>query len=61
LQVPPLDATTGIKLGGKTFDGCSDCTLQGSAAIESVAETSGAYSFSVPPVRAVLLTVLLAN
>jgi hypothetical protein len=57
LQAPALDATTGISVGGRTFDGSTDGTLQGMASADVFGDAAGTYVFSMPPVSAALLTV----
>ena len=50
-------ATTGITLGGQTFDGSTDGTPQGMAYTETVAPNGGVYSVAVGPTSAALLTL----
>jgi hypothetical protein len=57
LQAPTLDAQTDITLGGQTFDGSPDGTLQGTPSSEAVVPASDAYTFSMTPVSAALLTL----
>jgi hypothetical protein len=58
LQAPALEAHSGITLGGQTFDGSPDGTLQGPAVSDLVLPSAdGFYSFSMARVSAALLEV----
>lgn len=57
LLAPGLSAQSGITLGGQSFDGSADGTLQGAAAFETVAPTPSGYTVAVPPLSAALLTI----
>jgi hypothetical protein len=61
LQAPALNARTGITLGGQTFDGSPDGTLQGDLVVEQVDPQSGTCTFSLPPVSAALLRLTAAG
>jgi len=54
-------AKTGITLGGQTFDGSKDGTLQGIPTRESVAPRGAIYWVPMPPTSAALLTVELSK
>lgn len=49
--------TTGITIGGQTWDGSTDGTIQGTATVTSIAPSNGVYTVSVQPTSAVLLTI----
>jgi hypothetical protein len=57
LQAPSLEAQSGVALGGQTFDGSPDGTLQGNATAERLEPTeSGGYVFNLPALSAALLS-----
>jgi len=57
LTAPSYSSTTGVTLGGQTFDGSPDGTLQGTATSETVQPVSGVYTVNLPDVSAALLTI----
>jgi hypothetical protein len=57
LIAPSYSSTTGVTIGGQTFDGSSDGTLQGTAYMEIVQPSSGSYAVAVPAVSAALVTI----
>jgi len=59
LTAPSYTSTSGVTLGGQTFDNSSDGTLQGTAATESYTASSG--SFSIPITTASAMLVELSN
>ena len=56
LTAPSYQATTGITLGGQTFDGSTDGTAQGTAYGETVEASGGVYTVAIAPTSAALLT-----
>lgn len=54
---PAIDATTGLTLGGQTWDSSTDGTPSGSPAIEAPAVTDGAVAIALPPLDAVVVTL----
>jgi hypothetical protein len=50
-------STSGITIGGQTFDGSTDGTAQGTAYGEIVAPQNGIYTVAIGPASAALLTV----
>jgi hypothetical protein len=50
-------ATTGITIGGQTFDSSQDGTPQGTAFSESESANAGVYSVALGPTSAALLTI----
>ncbi len=59
LQAPALDATSGITLGGQTFDGTADGHARGQQQTVAVAPRNGAYLVDLPHASAALLTITL--
>ncbi len=57
LNAANYQATSGITIGGQTFDGSTDGKLQGTPYAETVAAVGGVYSVALPPTSAVLLTI----
>jgi glycosyl hydrolase family 79 len=57
LTAPSYSSTTGVSLGGQTFDGSADGTPQGTAYSEIVQPASGAYTVALPAVSAALVTI----
>jgi IPT/TIG domain len=49
--------TTGITIGGQTFDGSTDGTIQGTQTTGEIYPSKGVYTVSVQPASAVLLTI----
>lgn len=49
--------TTGITIGGQTWDGSVDGKLQGTQSVGAIVPSGGVYSVQVQPATAVLLTV----
>ncbi len=49
--------TTGIAIGGQTWDGSTDGTIQGTQTVGSISPSGGVYTVSVQPATAVLLTI----
>lgn len=52
-----LTGTTGITIGGQTWDGSTDGTLQGTQTLGTVNPVNGTYTVTVQPGTAVLLTI----
>jgi hypothetical protein len=61
LLASSYQAKTGITLGGQTFDGSKDGTLQGTPRRESVTPRGAVYWVPMPPTSAALLTVELSK
>jgi hypothetical protein len=57
LMAPSASATTGVTLGGQTFDGTTDGKPVGTQISTSVTPTNGIYTFSLPATSAALLTL----
>jgi hypothetical protein len=57
LMAPSYSSTTGVTLGGLTFDGSMDGTAQGAAYSEIAQPVSGVYTVAMPAVSAALLTI----
>jgi hypothetical protein len=57
MTAPSYSSTAGVMLGGQTFDGSADGTLQGTAYSESNAASSGVYTVTLPAVSAALVTI----
>lgn len=57
LLAPSYQSSTGLSIGGQTFDGSIDGTLVGSPDNETASATSGVYTIAVQPTSAVLLTI----
>ncbi|MGB6429005.1 MAG: glycosyl hydrolase family 79 C-terminal domain-containing protein [Candidatus Acidiferrales bacterium] len=57
LLAPTYQSTSGITLGGQTFDGSTDGTAQGTAYGEIVAPQNGIYTVAIGPTSAALVTV----
>ncbi len=57
LTAPSASATTGVTLGGQTFDGTTDGKPFGNPASTSVDPKNGIYTFSLPAASAALLTI----
>jgi IPT/TIG domain len=50
--------TTGITIGGQTFDGSTDGTIQGTQTTGEIYPSNDVYTVSVQPASAVLLTIV---
>jgi hypothetical protein len=57
LTAPSYSSTTGVSLGGQTFDGSVDGTPQGTAYAEIAQPASGVYTVALPAVSAALITI----
>ena len=57
LVAPSYTATSGVSIGGQTFDGSIDGNLLGSASGETRSASNGIYYIPVQPTSAVLLTI----
>ncbi len=57
LMAPSYSSTTGVTLGGQTFDGSTNGSPQGAAYSEITQPASGAYTVAMPAVSAALLTI----
>lgn len=57
LIAPSYQSTSGVTIGGQTFDGSLDGTIQGTAQSEVVTPVGGVYSVAVSPTSAAVLTV----
>lgn len=57
LEAPTVSATTGITLGGQTFDGTTTGNPVGTDVSTIVTPANGTYTFSLPAASAALLTI----
>jgi hypothetical protein len=57
LMAPAYSSTTGVTLGGQTFDGSTDGTAQGTAYSEIAQPVNGVYTLAMPAVSGALLTI----
>jgi len=57
LMAPSYSSTTGVTLGGQTFDGSADGNPEGTAYSEIAQPASGAYLIAMSAVSAALLTI----
>jgi Glycosyl hydrolase family 79 C-terminal beta domain len=57
LHAAAVDAKSGLKLGGQTWDGSTDGTPQGTAVTEPVPLAQGIATVALPPLDAVILTI----
>ena len=57
MTAPSFQATSGVMLGGQTFDATADGSAQGTAYGETVMPANGVYSVAVAPTSAAILTV----
>jgi len=57
LTASSASATTGVTLGGQTFDGTTDGRPIGKSTSTNVEPKNGIYTFSLPPASAALLTI----
>jgi hypothetical protein len=57
LMAPSYSATTGVTLGGQTFDGSTDGTARGTAYSEIAQPAGGVYTVALPAISAALLTI----
>jgi PKD repeat protein len=57
LSAANYQATSGITIGGQTFDGSEDGTAQGTAYTEAAPANVGVYSVALGPTSAALLTI----
>ncbi len=57
LTAPSLNATSGITIGGQTFDGTSNGELKGLPVSTQVVPANGVYTFTVNDGTAAMLTV----
>jgi hypothetical protein len=57
LTAANYQATSGISIGGQTFDGSQDGTPQGTAFTEAAPASAGVYSVALAPTSAALLTI----
>jgi len=55
LTAPSYKSTTGLTLGGQTFDGTRDGTFQGTPTWESLPSEGGVYTVPLPKVEAALV------
>jgi hypothetical protein len=56
LTAPSYQSTTGIRIGGQTFDGSPDGKLQGERSVESVLPAHSSYVINMPACSAALVT-----
>ena len=54
---PSYLSTSGVTLGGQTFDTSTDGTIQGTACDEIITPSDGVYSVAMPSVSASLITI----
>jgi hypothetical protein len=57
LNAASYTSTTGIKIGGQSFDGSQDGTLQGTASGEAITPSGNVYSVALPKTSAALITM----
>jgi hypothetical protein len=57
LMAPSYSSTSGVTLGGQTFDGSTDGTPQGTAYAETAQPASGVYTIAMPTVSGALITI----
>jgi hypothetical protein len=57
LNASNYQATSGITVGGQTFDGSTDGKLRGTPYSETAVAVGGVYSVALPPTSAALLTI----
>lgn len=57
LTAPAYSSTSGVTLGGQTFDGSTDGKPQGTAYSETVQPTGSTYTVALPAVSAALITI----
>jgi hypothetical protein len=57
LLAPSLSSLSGVTLGGQTYDGSPDGTLQGQQSLEYIQATDGSFTLTMPVVSAALLTL----
>jgi len=57
LTASSASATTGVTLGGQTFDGTIDGSPIGKSTSTNIEPKNGIYTFSLPPASAALLTI----
>ena len=57
LVAPSFTATSGVSLGGQTFDGSVDGTAAGVQTLTTIEPVNGVYTVPVQPTSAVLLTL----
>ena len=57
LMAPSYSSTTGVTLGGQTFDGSTDGTPRGTAYSEIAEPGSGVYTIATPSVSAALVII----
>ena len=55
LTAPAYSSMNGVTLGGQTFDGSKDGTLQGTASIETLSQTNGTFQLPLASVSAALI------
>jgi hypothetical protein len=48
LEAASYSSTTGVTLGGQTFDGSPDGTIQGTLTKETYTGTNGVFQFNMP-------------
>jgi len=56
LTAPAFDSTSGITIGGQTFDGSTNGAIQGKHLQYPVTVGKGAFTVTVPAISAVILT-----
>ncbi len=57
LLAPAFTSQSGVTLGGQTFDGSVDGTLQGSASVEPITVANGSFVVTMPAASAALVTL----
>ncbi len=57
LVAPSYQATSGISIGGQTFDGSTDGTAVGQSSVTTIQQQNGVYQVPVQPTSAVLITL----
>ena len=57
MMAPSYQATTGVTLGGQTFDGTTDGTAQGAGYGETISPSNGTYSVAMPATSAAIITI----
>jgi hypothetical protein len=57
LLAPSYQSKNGVTLGGQTFDGTPDGTLQGASSTQTINSSGGIYSVTIPATSAAILTI----
>lgn len=57
LLAPSYQSLNGVTLGGQTFDGSNDGTIQGTQSLATVIPSNNIYSVTIPETSAAILTI----